>query len=84
MDIVATFYDAGYYTSLTVEDTNGTALKLYMSGAGQYNWMSDYYGQTITVELAPCNWNDKKDQYRVCILAIILEDGTKIYNTSNW
>lgn len=84
MDIVASFYDAGYYTSLTVKDTNGTDLKLYMSGAGQYSWMSDYYGQTITVELAPCNWNDKKDQYRVCILAIILEDGTKIYNTSNW
>ena len=84
MDIVATFYDAGFYTSLTVKDTNGTELKLYMSGAGQYSWMSDYYGQTITVELAPCNWNDKTDQYRVCILAIILEDGTKIYNTSNW
>ena len=84
MDIVATFNDAGYYTSLTVKDTNGTELKLYMSGAGQYSWMSDYYGQTITVELAPCNWNDKTDQYRVCILAIILEDGTKIYNTSNW
>ena len=84
MDIVATFYNAGYYTSLTVKDTNGTELKLYMSGAGQYSWMSDYYGQTITVELAPCNWNDKNDQYRVCIIAIILEDGTKIYNTSNW
>jgi hypothetical protein len=80
---VVEFVETAYYTSLNVS-YNGTTLKLYMSGAGQYSWMSEYYGQTVTVELAPCNWNDKTDQYRICILAIILEDGTKIYNTSNW
>lgn len=84
LDLVLTYVDAGYYTTLNVKDANGVELKLYMSGAGQYSWMSEYYGQTVTVELAPCNWNDKTDQYRICILAIILEDGTKIYNTSNW
>ena len=78
------FYDGGRYTSLTVTDKNGTALKLYMSGANQYSWMSEYYGDYITVEVAPCNWNNKTDEYRGCVLAIVLEDGSKIYNTLNF
>ena len=36
------------------------------------------------MEIAPCNWNDKKDNYRGCVLAIVLEDGSKIYNTLNF
>ena len=84
LEVVASFVETPFYTTLNVKDADGTELKLYMSGAGQYSWMQDYYGQSITVEVAPCNWNDKKDVYRGCILSIILEDGTKVYNTSNF
>lgn len=83
MTVVAEFKDMTYFTQLNVTDTDGNQLKLYMGNAGQYSWMSDYYGQEITVEVAPCNWNDK-EYYVGCILAIVLEDGTKIYNTSNF
>ena len=83
MTIVAEEIDMTYYTQLNVTDTKGNKLKLYMSGVKDYAWMSEYFGKEITVEVAPCNWNDK-DFYVGCILAIILEDGTKIYNTSKF
>ena len=55
----------------------------YCSGADQYEWLQAYAGQTITMELAPCNWSCK-NTYPACVLAVILEDGTKIVNTLNF
>ena len=75
--------ETAYYTNLKIV-YNGVELQLYCSGAGQYSWLFDYAGQEITMEIAPCNWNDKKDNYRGCVLAIVLEDGSKIYNTLNF
>jgi Ni,Fe-hydrogenase I large subunit len=80
---VVEFVETAYYTSLNVS-YNGTTLKLYMSGAGQYSWLKAFTGQEVTMEVAPCNWNNKKDEYRGCVLAVILEDGTKIVNTLNF
>ena len=77
------FIEAQYYTSLKITH-NGVDLPLYCSGAGQYSWLKAYSGQEITIEIAPCNWNDKTDNYRGCILAVVLEDGTKIHNTLNF
>lgn len=77
------YIETPYYTSLKVTD-NGTELNLYMSGAGQYSWLMQFAGQEVTIEVAPCNWNNKKDQYRGSILAVILEDGTKVVNTLNF
>lgn len=77
------FVDAGYYTTLNISD-NGTTLKLYMSGAGQYSWLKEFTGQEVTMEIAPCNWNNKKDEYRGCVLAVINADGTKTINTLNF
>ena len=77
------FIEADYYTSLKITH-NGVELPLYCSGAGQYSWLKQFAGQEITIEIAPCNWNDKKDNYRGCILAVVLEDGSKIYNTLNF
>ena len=56
---------------------------LYSSSSSQYNWLKAYAGQTITVEVAPCNWNEKTS-YRGCVLAVVNEDGSKIYNTLNF
>lgn len=74
--------ETAYYTNLKIT-YNGTELALYCSGASQYNWLKEYAGQEITMEIAPCNWNDKKDNYRGCVLAVVLEDG-KVYNTLNF
>ena len=77
------FIETPHYTSLKITH-NGVELPLYCSGANQYKWLKDYAGQEITVEIAPCNWNDKKDNYRGCILAVVNEDGTKVLNTLNF
>ena len=71
------------YTSMKVVATDGTTVNLYMSGAAQYAWLQAYKGQEITMEIAACNWNNK-NYWRGCVLAVRLEDGTKVYNTLNF
>ena len=75
--------ETAYYTNLKIT-YNGTELGLYCSSASQYNWLKAYAGQEVTLEIAPCNWNDKKDSYRGCVLAVVNEDGTKVLNTLNF
>ena len=75
--------EEAYYTSIKIT-YNGAELPLYCSSASQYNWLKQFAGQEITIEIAPCNWNDKQDNYRGCVLAVVLEDGSKIYNTLNF
>lgn len=75
--------ETSFYTSMKVVATDGTTVNLYMSGAGQYSWLQAYKGQEITMEIAACNWNNK-NYWRGCVLAVRLEDGTKVYNTLNF
>ncbi len=70
-----------YYTSIELKD-GGTTLGLYCSGAGQYSFLKDFAGQEVEMEIAPCNWNDKK-YYRGCVLAVYTEDG-KVLNELNF
>ena len=74
--------DAQYYSNIYLIDGE-TELRLYCSSASQYNWLKAYNGQTVTIEVAPCNWNDKTN-YAGCALAVVLEDGSKVYNTVNF
>lgn len=75
--------ETAYYTNIKI--TSGSEyITLYCSSASQYNWLKAYAGKEVTLEIAPCNWNDKKDYYRGCVLAVILEDGTKVCNTLNF
>ena len=77
------FIETAYYTSLKIT-FDGVELPLYCSGAGQYSWLKAYSGQEVTLELAPCTWNDKTDYYRGCVLAVVLANGTKVLNTFNF
>ena len=82
--LTATIVFKGDDYSSTVHVSDGTSeVRLYTSSANQYNWLKTYVGQTVTVEIVPCNWNSK-NYYTGCVTAIILEDGTKILNTLNW
>ncbi len=73
-----------HYSNIYLTSLDGSVkLRLYSSSASQYNWLKAYSGQTITVELAACNWNDK-NYYTGCVLSVVLEDGTKVYNTLNF
>jgi hypothetical protein len=68
-----------YYTNICLSD--GTKeVRLYCSDAKQYNWLKEYAGQEVTLEIAPCNWNSKTDNYAGCVLAVRHADGSKTLN----
>ncbi len=73
--------ETAYYSNIKLTDGTNN-LTLYSSGSGQYAFLKDYVGQEVTVELAPCNWNDKS-YYAGCVLAVYTEDG-KIVNSLNF
>lgn len=74
--------ETAYYTNIKLVDGN-VSVNLYCSSAKQYKWLQEFAGQTITMELAPCNWSSKST-YPACVLSVVLEDGTKIVNTLNF
>lgn len=55
---------------------------LYSGGKSDYAWLTPYVGQTLTIELAVCDWNNKGN--KGCVLSITLADGTQIFNTYNF
>jgi len=71
-----------YYTNIALTDGT-TSIRLYCSSAAQYAWLQAYAGQEITMEIASCNWNSK-DYYTGCVLSVVNEDGSKVYNTLNF
>ena len=73
---------SAYYTNIKLTD-DGTSVNLYCSSAAQYKWLQAYAGQEVTMEIAACNWNSKS-YYTGCVLAVINEDGSKVYNTLNF
>ena len=76
--------ETAYYTSINLKSaTSDTTITLYCSSANQYNWLKAYAGQTVTLELAGCNWNDK-NYWTFCAIALVNEDGTKVLNTLNF
>ncbi|MDE7263838.1 MAG: InlB B-repeat-containing protein [Anaeroplasmataceae bacterium] len=76
--------EATYYSNIyLVSPQTNQQMILYCSGANQYSWLKKYAGQTITVELALCNWNKKK-QFPGCVLSATGEDGTKEVNVLNF
>lgn len=70
--------------SATIYISDGTVdLRLYCGNANsQYKFLKEYVGQTVTVEIAPCNWNTK-DYYTGCVLAVLTQDGP-VLNTLNF
>jgi hypothetical protein len=73
-----------YYTNIKLTSLDGSkTITLYCSSANQYKWLKDYAGQTVTLELAACNWNDKTF-WAFCALAVYNEDGTKTLNQLNF
>ena len=82
MTVTVKLVETAYYSNIYISDGT-TDLLLYCSKSDQYSWLKAYAGQTVTVEVAPCNWNEKTS-YRGCVLAVVNEDGSKVYNTLNF
>lgn len=74
--------ESQFYTNIFLSD-GSTKVRLYCSNAKQYNWLKDFAGQEVTVEIAPCNWNDK-NYYVGCVLAVRNADGSKLLNQLNF
>lgn len=76
--------EAQYYTSITIKSPDGAvSMNLYSSSASQYNFLKQFNGQEVTLELALCNWNGK-NFYAGCVIAVRNSDGSKIINTLNF
>ena len=71
----------GYSTNTYLVDGDNQFM-LYAGGPGNYAWLDTYNGQTVTVEVAVCDWNAKG--LKGCVLSITLDDGTQIYNELNF
>ena len=82
MEVTIKVVDAQYYSNIYVTDGTNDLI-LYCSSSSQYSWLKAYDGQTVTVEIAPCNWNSKAN-FAACVLAVVNEDGTKVLNTLNF
>lgn len=83
VEAVVDYVETNFYTSIQLKSTDGaTKLGLYCSGAGQYSFLFPYAGQTVTLEIAMCNWNSK-EYYRGCVVAVIV-DGERVVNTLNF
>lgn len=70
----------GYSTNTYVVDGDNKFM-LYSGGTGNYAWLDNYTGQTLEIEVAVCDWNNKGN--KGCILSIKTADGTQIFNTLN-
>ncbi len=75
------FNETAYYTNVNLSD-NGTKLNLYCSSGSQYSFLKAFAGQEVTLEIAPCNWNNKS-YYVGCVLVVYTEDG-KVLNELNF
>lgn len=73
--------ETNFYTNIELTEGD-TKVSLYCSSANQYNWLKDFAGTEVTLEIAPCNWNDKK-YYRGCVLAVYTDNG-KVVNNLNF
>ncbi len=73
--------ESQYYTRLSLEG-DGTTITVYCNSAKQYGFLVALKDQEVTLEIVPCNWNNK-DFWAVCVLAVRTADG-KILNTLNF
>ena len=69
--------------TVTLTDKDGNKISFYHGSPSQYSFLSEYSGQEVTLEVAPCNWNSKT-YWRACAIAIRLPDGSKIVNQLNF
>ena len=84
MEVKISVVEAQYYTNIYVTDATGEKkITLYCSSANQYSFLKKYNGQTVTVEIAACNWNDKS-YYTGCVLSVTDSEGNTTYNELNF
>lgn len=81
LDVKVKVVDAQYYSNIYINQGSKDLL-LYCSSSGQYSFLKEYNGQTVTVELALCNYNGTS--YKGCVLSVTDSEGNKTMNTYNF
>ena len=81
LDVTVKVVEAQYYSNIYISQ-NGVDLLLYCSSSGQYSFLKEYNGQTVSVELALCNYNGSS--YKGCVLSVTDSEGNKTMNTYNF
>ena len=83
LDVKIKVETSTYSSNIYLTNADGSVkLSLYCSSAKQYSFLEPYDGQTITVEIAPCNWN-KKTFYKYCVISYTV-DGVTYLNDLNF
>lgn len=80
IQVVGSNYSENIYLTNAAGDARIT---LYCSSANQYSFLKAFDGQTVTVEIAPCNWNTKAP-YKGCVLSVTDSQGNTTYNELNF
>lgn len=70
------FVESQYFSNAYVV-SGDTEFLLYTSSGKQYNWLKDYEGQEMTIELAVCNWNGRSLKGNIISVTV---NGQKIVN----
>ena len=76
------FNETAYYTNCHLSAEGVDKVTLYCSSGKQYNFLKQFAGQEVTLEIAACNWNNKTF-WAGCVLSVITEDG-KVINSLNF
>ena len=77
--------ESSFYANMYLQDLNDSSksIRLYSSDAKkQYDWLYGLKGQEVELEIALCNWNDKKE-YTACVISAVI-DGVKVVNDLNF
>ncbi len=83
VDAIVEVVETGFYTSIKIKSVDGkTTMSLYCSSANQYQFLKQYNGKVVSLELALCNWNGK-NYYAGCVISATYE-GVKTINTLNF
>ncbi len=83
VDAIVDVVETPYYTSIKIKSIDGSiSFNLYSSSANQYQFLKQYNGKVVSLELAICNWNSK-DYYSGCVISATYE-GVKTVNTLNF
>lgn len=81
LEVKVEVVDAQYYSNIYIVQGDKKLL-LYCSSSGQYSFLKAYAGETVTVELALCNYNGSS--YKGCVLSVTDSEGVKTMNTLNF
>lgn len=69
-----------YQSNIVLKDADGNSLQLYTGNSKQYKWLLNYKG-TLKFEITVSAWNAN---FKGAVVAVILEDGTRVCNPYNF